>query len=358
MFYRIILIFFLLALARLPARAGAAESRQRNEEVDRAIDKALLFLKNQQNEDGSWNGPPGQKNPAITSLAVMAFLSSGHVPGEGPHGETVEKGVRWVLAKQDASGVIATVGIHEMYHHGICTLMLAEVAGMTQGALAVEIKEKLEKAVKVILEAQRTTGDSRGGWRYRRDVRLDRQPPGDISVTGWQIMALRASKNLGCDVPPEAIDNAVGYIKRCNDPASGGFRYLPGGNLTVACTGTSILALELCGKELHRSPELLKAGAYLLRNLPVWGRGPHFSYAIYYCSQAAFQLGGTYWTVYRQRLHEILLTGDHQNSSGGWYASDGYGPVFSTSMAVLALTVEYRFLPIYQRGEDSAEKGK
>src|SRR5262245_59029806 len=227
--------------------APAAErGRGRSDEVDQAVDRALNFLKNQQNlDDGSWTAL-GQRNPAVTSLAVMAFLSAGHVPGEGPYGETVERAVRWVLRRQDSSGLIATVGMHEMYHHGICTLMLAEVAGMVKGDLADEVREKLEKAVKVILDAQRTSGESRGGWRYRRDVRLDRQPPADISVTGWQIMALRASKNLGCDVPGEVIDNAIGYIKRCYDPASGGFRYQPGSRLTVACTGTSILALELC----------------------------------------------------------------------------------------------------------------
>ena len=33
-----------------------------------------------------------------------------------------------------------------------------------------------------------------------------------------------------------------------------------------------------------------------------------------------------------------------------------YGPNYCTAMAVLALTVEYRFLPIYQRVEEPAEK--
>ena len=52
----------------------------------------------------------------------------------------------------------------------------------------------------------------------------------------------------------------------------------------------------------------------------------------------------------------------NQNDNGCWYGTDGesrvYGPVYGTSMAVLALTVEYRFLPIYQRNEEAMEKGK
>ena len=38
-----------------------------------------------------------------------------------------------------------------------------------------------------------------------------------MSVTGWQLLALRAAKNIGCDVPGERIDMAVEYVLRCRD---------------------------------------------------------------------------------------------------------------------------------------------
>ena len=51
-----------------------------------------------------------------------------------------------------------------------------------------------------------------------------------------------------------------------------------------------------------------------------------------------------------------------QNDNGSWFGSDGearmVGPNYTTAMAVLALTVEYRFLPIYQRGEEPETEGK
>ena len=51
----------------------------------------------------------------------------------------------------------------------------------------------------------------------------------------------------------------------------------------------------------------------------------------------------------------------NQNENGCWYGSDNegqaYGASYCTAMCVLALTVEYRFLPIYQRGEEP-QKGK
>jgi hypothetical protein len=173
-------------------------------------------------------------------------------------------------------------------------------------------------------------------------------------------MALRAAKNLGCDVPAETIARAVDFIKRCQDKG-GGFKYMPYSRITVPCTGTSILALELCGKDEHRSDAVLKGVTFLVRNenLPKWNASTFFFYNIYYGSQATFQVGGNYWTTYRARLHEILLK--NQGSTGSWLgrgADAAYGPNYCTAMAVLALTVEYRFLPIYQRGEEPKDKAK
>lgn len=336
-------------LSLVPIVASADPPRRTP--ADDSIDRALQFLKRSQESDGSWRSA-NTKNPGVTALCVMAFLSAGHVPGEGPYAKTVEDGIRWVLKNQQANGLISNDGSLEMYHHGICTLLLAEVVGMTDRKLGEEIRAKLLKAVEVILKAQRANGPHKGGWRYRIA-----ETDGDISVTGWQLMALRAAKNVGCDVPAEPIELAIGYVKRCQ-AFNGGFMYYPGAQTTVACTGTSILALELCGKDLHRCPENLKGGAYLLKNLPRWG-SDHFFYGIYYCSQAMFQLGGNYWEGFRPTLSEQLLRYQNQRD-GSWLGTDQgsriYGANYCTAMGVLALTVEYRYLPIYQRSEDV--KGK
>jgi hypothetical protein len=42
---------------------------------------------------------------------------------------------------------------------------------------------------------------------------------------------------------------------------------------------------------------------------------------------------------------------EQQNANGSWNANDGLGANYGTAMGVLALTVEYRLLPIYQREE-------
>jgi hypothetical protein len=335
---------------------AAAAPPPRDARVDKAIANGLRFLHNTQEKDtGAWK-VHGRPNPAITSLAVMAFLSAGHVPGEGRYGPTIEKGVRYVLSIQKNNGLIASDGNLEMYHHGIATLMLAEVAGMTQGELAKQVRRAVEKAVAVILVAQRTNGDGRGGWRYR----VQHVNQSDVSVTGWQVMALRAARNLGCDVPAGTIDQAVAFLHRCFDDREGAFRYTPRDGVTVPCTGTSILALELCGKDRHNNAQVLRAGTFLLKNPPRWGSG-YFFYSIYYCSQATFQIGGNYWSAFRTHLHDVLTR--NQKANGSWEGRGGDdgqhgGPNYCTAMSILALTVEYRYLPIYQRGDEPTNKGK
>ena len=321
-----------------------------NDRVEESVDRGLAFLALLQEKDGSWQGQ-GFKHPAITSLAVMAFLSAGHVPGEGPYQAHVQKGIRWVLDQQQPNGLFCKPIWEEMYQHGISTLMLAQAAAVTDARTSRELKPKLEKAIKLIVESQRREKNFyKGGWRYRLD-----STDADMSITGWQVMALRAARNLGCDVPAESIDLAMEFVETCREAQSGGYCYQPGTKPSVACTSTGILALELCGKERHRSPNALRAGSYLLRS-PFKYDDPHFFYSAYYTSQAMFQLGNNYWAQYRPRLYKELL--DHQQRNGAWINNEGIGPSYSTAMAILALTVEYRFLPIYQRNEDADSPGK
>ena len=148
-------------------------------------------------------------------------------------------------------------------------------------------------------------------------------------------------------MPAENIDQAVAYLKRCSDP-NGGFGYQPGGGPNNPRTGTGILALEICGD--HLTPEALAGAEYLLKHPPKWS-SQYFFYEVYYCPQALFQVGDKYFHAYYPKLVEILL--DHQDRDGSWLSGDGNdrsgGRVYCTAMAVLALAVEYRYLPIYQR---------
>ena len=343
---RLLRVLLAIAAVLIGAQSARADERtEREKQIDVAISKALDHLAKRQNPSGAWALDQFGEQTSATSLAVMAFLAAGHVPGEGPYDLHIQRGVRWVLDQQQANGMLLGARGHgPMYSHGISTLMLAEVAGMTDGALAERCRDALKKAVRLILSAQAIRKDpgNAGGWRYSPN-----SPDSDLSVTGWQLLALRAAKNLGCDVPAEQIDEAVKYVKRCSSN-NRGFGYQPNSGSSPTRAGTGILCLEICG--VHHSPETLGAALYLLQN-PLRADQEWFFYGVYYCTVGMFQVGGKQWE--QSKGHMIPLILNLQAEDGSWSGRQGterpLGTVYATSLSVLALSVEYQYLPIYQR---------
>jgi hypothetical protein len=328
--------------------AAGAKAQAAAAPADLAIHRALEHLKAAQQPDGSWVSGSFGSATSVTSLAVMSFFAAGHVPGEpGPYRDAIEKGIRHILGHQQVNGLIVSNASHgPMYCHGISTLMLAEAVGMTADTeMAAAIRAALVRAVKLILSAQERpkNRDQAGGWRYQPT-----SDDSDLSVTGWQLMALRAAKAAGCEVPGSSIDHAIGYVKRCAVKQGGGFGYQPGGGANNPRTGTGMLALEICGD--HLTPEAIAGAEYLLKHPPEWSSA-YFFYEVYYCPIAMFQMGDKYFIPYKTKLFPMLL--EHQQANGSWLSDDSNdrtgGRNYCTAMAVLALTVEYRYLPIYQR---------
>ena len=314
----------------------------------RAVDRGLEYLDRAQLEDGSWISPMG-KNTGILGLAVMAFLAAGHEPGRGKHGRAIDRGIAFLLDHTKDGMVVTSDTSHgPMYEHGIATLLLGEVLGMIdeQREGHERITRVHRNAVNLILRAQNVPRDhtSTGGWRYTPSSN-----DADLSVTGWQLLALRAAQDAGLPVPKKNIDQAVLYVKRCATP-TGDFSYMPGSKTSIALTGTGVLSLQICGD--FRSPEALRGGDWLLAHPLEW-KGPFFYYSAYYSSQAMYQLGGKHWEAWRPVIEGVLL--QHQREDGSWPAPPNEthehqaGPAYTTAMAVLSLTVEYRYLPIYQR---------
>jgi len=98
-------------------------------------------------------------------------------------------------------------------------------------------------------------------------------------------------------------------------------------------------------------PEVIAAGEWLLNNPPNNPGQEFFFYSVYYNSQALNQLGGKYWDTVYPKLRDALLAA--QTPEGPWPGGGGEestaGEAYRTSMAVLALSVPYRYLPLYQK---------
>ena len=150
---------------------SAVSADELEDRIDVSIHKAVRWLATEQQPSGGGRSEEYGESTAATSLAVVAFMAAGHVPEEGPYGRAISKGVAWVLSQQETNGLL--VGKRRshgpMYSHGIATLMLAEVTGMLDGDLGERCQRGLEKAAKLIVDAQNHPKGALhdGGWRYQ-----------------------------------------------------------------------------------------------------------------------------------------------------------------------------------------------
>ncbi|HYF47935.1 MAG TPA: prenyltransferase/squalene oxidase repeat-containing protein [Planctomycetota bacterium] len=332
-------------MALAPARAEDSASGNSGfvdivPKQDEAIEKALAWLAKHQNRDGSWGseGGSGTYTMAMTGLAGLALLSAGHSPGRGKYGVNVSRAVQYVLKHQDRDGLITSGNDgQQMYGHGFAMTFLAEAYGMDPNhELGAQMKDGLQRAVKKTGQAQ----SARGGWYYSPNSGAD-----EGSVTITQVQALRAARNAGIEVPEKVMTQAIDYVRKSQNP-DGGIRY------ALNSGQTSSLALSAAGAEVlmmagqYDTKETKLVCEYLKKNLdPNRTQGYHDFYTNFYGVQAMFQIGGDYWSRYFTVLRERLLKS--QNADGSWKGD--IGSTYCTSIAVMALSVPYRYLPIFQK---------
>jgi squalene cyclase len=300
--------------------------------------KGLSFLAEHQHDDGSFGSGGYSRNVAVCALAGMAFLSAGSTPGRGQYGRNVSRSIDFILDHIEDSGFISVSGTTThgpMYGHGFATMFLAETYGMTQRA---DIRDKLGKAVKLIIDTQ----NPEGGWRYQPQ-RVDHA---DISVTICQVMALRAARNAGLQVPRETIDRCVDYVKRSQN-ADGGFMYMiQGGPSDFPRSAAGVVALYSAG--IYEGTEIDKGLEYLGQFLPQgddFNRQNHYFYGHYYAVQAMWQAGGDRWAHWYPAIRDALIK--RQRDDGSWL--DSICVEYGTAMSCIILQMPNNYLPIFQR---------
>lgn len=354
----LVIVFFQLSLHTPPISVAYAQQAFQKDDIDSGVSKAIGYLLTQQKPNGSITDR-GHEN-AMTALAIMAMASVGHQPSDPtPEGIAMTRGLRFLLGegRQDKSGYFGAADGSRMYGHGIVSLMLTEMLGMgVDPAMDAQLHEACEKAIGLIVKSQRVKKgvQARGGWRYTPDA-----GDSDLSVSVWQVMALRSAKNDGLDVASATIDDAIGYLKRSfTSPvdtqgvpreAKAGFSYeANGGGPSFTMTSAGLLAMQVCGQ--YESPLVAGAADWLLDHPPKWNER-FILYGLYYFAQGMHQRGGTHAERAASIVSELLL--GQQKPNGSWESSGGEeqnaGTVYCTSMAVLSLSVKYHYLPIYQR---------
>ncbi len=317
-----------------------------------AVRRALAWLVANQNADGSW----GQSDrEAMTGLGILTFLAHGETPASTEYGRTVERAIRYLVARQNEHGEFTgTDTTGGTYAQAIAVYAISEAYGMTR---IPSLKPVMEKGIQVILDGQQ----SKGGFDYRF-AKGNRR---DTSLGGWCCQAMKAAYIAGASNPglAEAMERAVQDMKSVQREDGRFFYTDRGSHTTHSITAVAVLSLQLLGH--GRAPEVRRGLAALNDADADWSRPPYWPmYAWYYITQAKFHQGGGPWSRWNSQFAPAFIR--NQNPDGSWNSAgssaypngttgrENYHPVYSTTLAALSLQVYYRFLPTYQPIEDKA----
>ncbi|HEY2251549.1 MAG TPA: hypothetical protein VGH74_10835, partial [Planctomycetaceae bacterium] len=306
-------------------------------DVREMYDRGLQYLAGSQSENGDWQG--GQTGPGVTGLALMVFLASGEDPNYGLYSNHVRKAARSIISNQDANtGYLG----NSMYHHGFGMLGLAEAYGaIDERNLWSDRKEQrsigqaLELAVRMAVTSQKK--NSMGAWRYSPESN-----DADTSVSGSVLVGLLAARNAGIEVPDEAIDKAIAYYKNSTSP-SGQVSYSGGlGGFDESIARISIGTLVFAVARRKDLTQYKASLGYLKQKLEQPSNGNYPEYTRYYEAQALFQGDVEAWEKWNKLLIRQLKQAQRPDGS----FQEQFGTPLGTSMSLLALALNYRFLPI------------
>jgi len=382
-------------LRSLARRLDTARRFGGTDDSERAVETSLRWLALHQNPEGYWDAdgyqamcPDGdrcqgrggdlaavlnaadeqhkslfetqagsQADAGITGLAILAFLGAGYTHEEGQYADQIDRALSWLIRQQEPDGFLGgkATKYPRMYCHAIATYSMAEALGMqTDRSSDRRLREPLQRAIAYIVDAQ---NPSDGGWRYLKGQR------GDMSMFGWQLMALKSADIAGLPMPESARKLMVRFL---TDRSLGkdfglasyrdlgpGFQPLPP---SPSMTAEALFCKQMLGLS-RTNPQSREAVGYLMERLP--DRRSEDLYYWYYGTLAMYQYGGPEWRQWNTALRDWLVADQRTtgHAAGSWDPKPPWGPyggrVFSTAVSTLCLEVYYRFLPLYQIGDDS-----
>jgi hypothetical protein len=334
----------------------------------------------------------------LTGLALLGFLGSGYTHMDLPpekkkevspnflkrhafYKETVQKAVAFLLKTLQPDGCFTPpeqLNRHfegYMYNQGICTLAILEAYQLTRDP---QLCAAGQCAVDFICKAQ----GRRGGWDYcsfdRPEGRRSRRT--DVSVSSWQIMALKSAIDAGLRVDPRVLNLARRYFRKMTR-RTGSYRYAVGKRgkdildvsdehtrrESIGVTAAGMLSAMYLGASLDSKG--LKDGAALLlsdRPNPDKVKAPkakgdeynfHTVYYWYYGSLVMYHLGKGYWSLWKTDLARMLKrTQNTGEARGSWdprgtFLGTYAGRLYVTTFNILTRSV----LPIPPALQDARD---
>ena len=318
-----------------------------SQETEKAVRRALDWFTRNQEKSGCWRGEAGHYT-ATTGMAMLAYMGWGakHTQ-EGPYQRPLAKAVEWMLREEKNGDLRGRSHRGNMYDHGMAAIAMAEAYALTKDK---RLLQPLERIVRFTVNAQ---NPKTGGWRYST-YKENPNDKGDMSIVGWQVMALKSAQMGGIKVPQVAFQRAGNFLRFVGKGSTHGgeYAYLPGHGRSPTMTAEGMFSQQLLGGFPPSHPRMQESVKLIQKNLP--NRQNTHYYYWYYGSLAMHQNQGDAWEKWNENLRPILVRNQVRNGNdrvdGSWDPIGQYGPQAGrcvvTAMATLSLEVYYRYLPL------------
>lgn len=357
------------------ARQRALAQQGGNGATERAVKAGLDWLIRHQDNDGSWSPDQFHKhcndrdNPCsgagyrehragITALSLLALLGDGHLPRQDhdPLDDATHRALHWLLQHQDSTGCIRTdpsSGARNLYDHGIATFALCEAAQWTSDPT-------IDAAARRALSFLGASQQAGGGWDYTPAISLRN----DLSITGWQMLAIHAGIEAGILPRRETITSIERYLQRAIDPqgrATYSDRGRGRGRQGIGIDAVGLLSMLALGHS-PVSQRSLECARRIADHPPrpeqrkQWDQHPQSMYYWYTATLALFHVGGEPWERWNQQLQRMVLPLQHNSTEavGSWDPDPNWigaagGRVAQTALGVLTFESYFRYTPIHLR---------
>ena len=343
-------------------------------DTERAVSMALKWLAQHQNpQTGAWTWShslvcggqcdrPGNKTASLngaTGMALMCFLGAGQTHMEGEYKETVFKGLSFLIQNMKVQGGYGAWWLggsaDDMYGHGIAAIAMCEAYGMTRDP---RLREAAQLGINYLTPAQ---NPQTGGWHYTPYIQT--KMPGDTSVVGWQMMAIKSAAMSGLDFDIDTVRRANFFLDTMMVPGGFGYHYSMDSKqknpleYRPAMTACGVLCRMYSGWKKDE-PSIKAAAEKFAQDGPSKGD----IYYNYYATQVMKQYGGAEWESWNTRMRDQLVSSQIQtgHGAGSWFIENGHstdagGRLYSTCMSTMMLEVYYRYMPLYaEQAEEDA----
>jgi hypothetical protein len=182
---------------------------------------------------------------------------------------------------------------------------------------------------------------------------------GDMSVTAWNVMALKSAEMVGLAVQPAIFASIDGFLD--NVAVKNGMQYgyqrhdlRPAMPVTAAVSAEGLLCRQY--RDWPRAQPQLVHGVELLvhENEPDFDDDNKNVYAWYFITQATHNMGGELWGRWNKKLRNALPSAQVRagRERGSWDPAldrwgNAGGRLFVTAFCACMLEVYYRCPPLY-----------